>query len=312
MGCLYCKMVKIKTLVLKAKIDFSGNIVSYEFVEGLIKNKARLTYNDIEYYAEKIQLIIVRCFMIKKAKKEFLNEDDFITTDQIDYLLELAATLKSSRKENLDFYPNDHQLVLDGITGKVKSLKIDERASISKSAIEELMLVANKCAADLMFKNGSVNGVYRNQSAPLTEGSSLSKAQYENESKGHYSLNFENYTHFTSPMRRSVDLKVHREIKSIIKGLPVDQLSNLKEKLLYTNKVSRRFKQSQEKANMWLLIDFLKGLHERYFKAKIVKSLKKSWIVEFEKIDLTAQIIKPKDDNEVKYRRKRNYHYLSS
>jgi ribonuclease R len=39
---------------------------------------------------------------------------------------------------------------------------------------------------------------------------SMAKATYETTNIGHYGLAFENYTHFTSPIRRYADLVVHR------------------------------------------------------------------------------------------------------
>lgn len=39
---------------------------------------------------------------------------------------------------------------------------------------------------------------------------SMSKATYETDNIGHYGLAFDNYTHFTSPIRRYADLMVHR------------------------------------------------------------------------------------------------------
>lgn len=42
---------------------------------------------------------------------------------------------------------------------------------------------------------------------------SMSKATYEVENIGHYGLAFDNYTHFTSPIRRYADLVVHRVLQ---------------------------------------------------------------------------------------------------
>jgi ribonuclease R len=46
----------------------------------------------------------------------------------------------------------------------------------------------------------------------------MRQARYEAESRGHFALGFEHYTHFTSPIRRCADLAVHRAFKGALPG----------------------------------------------------------------------------------------------
>jgi ribonuclease R len=58
---------------------------------------------------------------------------------------------------------------------------------------------------------------------------SLPKAIYSHQNFGHFGLGFDDYTHFTSPIRRYADLIVHRFIKEYsLKKLTQDRIDYLK------------------------------------------------------------------------------------
>ena len=57
---------------------------------------------------------------------------------------------------------------------------------------------------------------------------SQSKTYYENKNKGHFGLSLQEYTHFTSPIRRYSDLIVHRDLINLyFKGLKIKKSPNI-------------------------------------------------------------------------------------
>jgi len=47
---------------------------------------------------------------------------------------------------------------------------------------------------------------------------SMSRAEYREDNEGHFGLNYEAYTHFTSPIRRYPDLLTHRAIRALLRS----------------------------------------------------------------------------------------------
>lgn len=296
-----------KVMIVEVILNEIFEIENYKIYPGLIRNKARLTYSDIDYYAYKNGFLDEEKYSIKQARVEYLQEEDYITTDVIENLLTVSLQLRKVRGGDKTHYHDEFSPIIDNYSGKVSNLKIIPRNTISGNMVEEFMLLGNKCAANFMIKNEVLNPIFRNQEAPKYSEDQLNSAKYESKSSGHYALSFDNYTHFTSPMRRYVDLRVHREIRGILYNNIVNKNKNLDIDLLYSNKVSRRFKQAQEKALRWLIIEYLKENKEKYFKSKIIRTLANGWIVECEQLKLQAYISKPKDQNEVAYLESKEY-----
>lgn len=88
---------------------------------------------------------------------------------------------------------------------------------------------------------------------------SLSRAFYSPENDGHFGLAFDEYTHFTSPIRRYPDLIVHRAIKKIVEhqkeNLPAfDKLIKLGEHFSMTE---RRADDATREALNWLKCEYM-------------------------------------------------------
>lgn len=90
---------------------------------------------------------------------------------------------------------------------------------------------------------------------------SMKQARYAIENEGHYALNFDSYTHFTSPIRRYSDLLVHRQIRRLIDDpaaedddqafIKADQTAQ------QTSMTERRAEAATREAVQWLKCEFM-------------------------------------------------------
>lgn len=66
----------------------------------------------------------------------------------------------------------------------------------------------------------------RPEEAPISRklARCLQKSRYSTQSRGHFNLAVEHYTHFSSPIRRYADLFTHRQVKQAIRGLSGTEL----------------------------------------------------------------------------------------
>jgi len=240
------------TLVCEMKLDETGVVSSYKFLEGLINSHARLTYTQVaEIISQKNQVN-------SGIRKQFHS-----ITKHVDSLTDLHYQLLEARKARgaIEFESQEAQIVFD-TEKKIQEILPAERNQAHK-LIEECMLCANVCAAKFLKKN-KIPALYRVHQAPrqekldsLTEFlgelgldfssgdepnpkdfqrilrqainrpdasviqsvvlRSMNRASYSPENEGHFGLNYSEYTHFTSPIRRYPDLLVHRAIRYLIR-----------------------------------------------------------------------------------------------
>ena len=226
-------------MVCEMSISDQGRIGSYQFFEGLIHSKERLTYTTVGDWVE---------------RKEFPRHKDSLGN-----MLDLARILIGTRTERgaLDFDTREVSFSFNA-EGRVSDVNLVTR-NFAHRLIEECMLCANVCAAKLVSKL-ELPGLFRVHEKPEEEKieylaeflesfgidlgvgtprdyqnairqlrekkngqvlqiallRSMQQAVYHPENKGHFGLGYSHYTHFTSPIRRYPDLLVHRLIKSAI------------------------------------------------------------------------------------------------
>ncbi len=84
----------------------------------------------------------------------------------------------------------------------------------------------------------------------------MAKAVYTSENVGHYGLGFENYCHFTSPIRRYPDIMAHRVLQQCLeKNLKIDK--KMEEKCKHCSDRERSAMESERAGNKYKQVQYM-------------------------------------------------------
>ena len=90
---------------------------------------------------------------------------------------------------------------------------------------------------------------------------SMKQARYDVENAGHFALNFDSYTHFTSPIRRYPDLLVHRQIRRLLDNPDLqdddETFLRMEKSTEQASMAERRAESATREAVQWLKCEFM-------------------------------------------------------
>ena len=235
-------------LVLSALIELDENahVVKYEFAEGVIRSQARLTYDEVEEYlrggklpkqSEFLQDDVRELYQLtRKLKQQRLAEGalDFQTSEVkvqfdeegnlhlvplqeaearslIEELMLLANRVVARHLDELEA-PALYRVHEDPVSDRYKKLV----EALSRLGYQLPMGEPDQQAMQRVLD--SAKGKPEGQAVSMLLLRSMSLARYAPENLGHFGLAFEDYLHFTSPIRRYPDLVVHRVLKEVLRG----------------------------------------------------------------------------------------------
>ncbi|MCB1562450.1 MAG: ribonuclease R [Alphaproteobacteria bacterium] len=244
-------------------IDAEGHLHRYQFVRGLMRSRARLTYEEVQ-----------GVFNLAKKGQYY---------DIVEPLYAAFRILEAARQKRgaLDLDLPERQILIDD-QGQMSGVKQRVRLD-SHKLIEEFMILANVAAAKALeskkdpkrfpcvyrvheppsadkldsartflesfslslpkghtLKPAQINGLlHKAAKLPFSHLVSTvilrtqSQARYSPKNQGHFGLALESYAHFTSPIRRYADLLVHRALIAAFGlgegGLVPDEIAALEE-----------------------------------------------------------------------------------
>lgn len=236
-------------VVAKINISKKGSVKSFKFMNAVIKSKARLTYNQVSDMLElEDEATIDKFSHVYKDLKTFEKLYNVLKETK-----DMRGALEFEKRENkITFDENDHKIENVEFYERRQSHKMIEEAMLcanicaakllTKMHIKAVYRVHDKPEEERLE---AVKTILQNIGLTLRGGDktkthhfrkmlelavgrddkdfiqstllkSMPRATYQVENRGHFGLAYEEYTHFTSPIRRYADLLVHRAIKGLI------------------------------------------------------------------------------------------------
>ncbi len=248
-------------LVADIQLDFKGEFLGTNFYEAVIQSHARVTYGEAQevldgYVPDKLKDVsevilkardVAKILMSKRFREGSLAFDlpeSEIVVDDAGFPVDIQ------RAERLFSHKLIEELMLIANVAVAKYLKNKDIPGIHRIHEEpnaEAIGTLNKFIVNFGGKSTSGQGKLQNRISKALEFfkdtpkegvlsmltlRSMKQAKYSADPIGHFGLGFEDYVHFTSPIRRYPDLLIHRQIKSLIigtdqyKAIPIGKLDS--------------------------------------------------------------------------------------
>ena len=241
-------------MVCEMTMNKSGQMVDYQFYEAVIHSHARLTYNKVSSMLEHSRTREGRALRIQYEEvlphlKSLYSIYKVLLAARhsrgaIDFETQETRIIFGSERKIAEIRPtvrNDaHKLIeecmLAANVATAEFLKKHEIPALYRvhdgpppERLEKLRAFLGELGLSLHKGKEPSPKDYQALLANIADRPdfhliqtvmlrSLSQAVYSVDNNGHFGLNYEAYTHFTSPIRRYPDLLVHRAIRSVIRS----------------------------------------------------------------------------------------------
>ena len=224
-------------------IDKTGSIKKYRFAKSVIRNKNRLNYRYVQGVLEnredacdnlKSRLILMNELAHILRVKRFNEGSLDLNIPQAEFVYKNKMLVGIKEKKRIFAYSIIEEFMLmanicaaDFLDKHLGYLirRVHEKPDMLKIAalLKFLRIIGHnfKIKNDIKSKDLSamldeIKDDDKKKIISMILLRSLKRAEYSLKKEGHFALNFDNYTHFTSPIRRYPDLIIHRLIKTVL------------------------------------------------------------------------------------------------
>ena len=128
----------------------------------------------------------------------------------------------------------------------------------------------------------SVRGKQEERIVAMMAIRSMAKAVYSTDNIGHYGLGFEDYTHFTSPIRRYPDMLVHRLLQHYLDGGESIDPSTLDGACAHSSEREKRASSAERASIKYKQVEFLSGRLGEEFTGTVSGISSKSLFIEID------------------------------
>jgi ribonuclease R len=290
-----------------------GEMLSYESFASVIHSKARLTYTQVQRFIDGhsdhgipepvLQRLEHLWPLVQKVRaRRVANGSVEINTPEIEIKLDVRGKVEKMmpRSESKEAYQLIEDCMLLANRAVAEILLASEKPSIYRvhdepdeeqwaaMGVELQALGIPKLPQTRQEINEAVTlarGTAVEYTANLAILRNFKRAEYSSTQIGHFGLAFDDYTHFTSPIRRYPDLLVHRLLKAVEQDreLPISG-EQIEEIAAHCNETERQAdeleRKSTEKKRIEYYADLLNTSQPTTFKGYIVSIKGKGLIVE--------------------------------
>ena len=221
----------------------NGKVIDSEIFETVINSKYRLTYNEVNKMFEENSLTSDLEFLNDAKELASILEKKRKARGSLDFETKEAKVILDNNGYPIDIVPINRGIsekiieefmicCNETVTERISYLdlpfvyRIHEEPKAEK--YQELVEIAKTLGINIPKKQNSIHPLFIQTilEKPQTEETkvifnhlilrSMAKARYSETNLGHFGLASQNYTHFTSPIRRYSDLVVHRLVKDYL------------------------------------------------------------------------------------------------